>query len=85
MEVEDIGRQRLTLLVLPSQFVKHLPLCLSDMANIIHALPVSAKIPQADRLHCEPQGLSLVMNITLGLFTCLHMAVNKEALRNRFH
>lgn len=75
---KTLADRRLTLVALPSQFVKHLPLCLSDMANIIHVLSVSAKIPQADRLLCGPQGLSVIMNITLGLFTCLHMAINKK-------
>lgn len=59
--VSDGGGQtpalrRLTSLVLPGQLVKHLPLCLSDMANIIHAPSVSAKIPQADSLNRGPQG-----------------------------
>lgn len=48
--------RRLTSLVLPRHLVKHLPLCLSDMANIIHASSVSAKIPQVDSLNCGPQG-----------------------------
>lgn len=50
------------------------------MANTIHVLLVSAKIPQADSLLCGLQGLSLIMNITSGLFTGLHMDRSKEAL-----
>lgn len=75
------GIRRLTLLLLPGQFVKHLPLCLSDMANIIHVPSVSAKISQADSLLCGLQGLSLIINITLGWFTCLSMDISREALK----
>lgn len=47
--MKTLADRRVTPLALPIQFVKHLPLCLSDTADVRHTISMSAKIPETDR------------------------------------